>query len=192
MKRLFLLLVLAANFTSVGIAIAQPESIKKERGGMNNFDFLTGKWTITHRRLENPFQPKPDWSTFETAYEAWSLLGGLASMDKVYGELKGEYFEGVSVRTYDKDKNEWTIYWMDVWNSTLREQVRGSFENGVGVFYGEEKHKGVTYPMRFLWKDISESRAAFTGSSLRTSSTGTGLSLGVLGAGWMTTNRWHR
>ncbi len=100
-----------------------------------------------------------DWTTFETDYEGWSLLGGAASVDRVSGEMEGEPFEGVSVRTLAPDTGEWTIHWMDTWNTTLREQVRGRFEGGVGTFYGRETYRDVDYRMRFLWKDITKTSA---------------------------------
>lgn len=87
------------------------------------------------------------------------MLGGLANMGRTFGEVDGEPFDGVSVRTLDPKTGEWTIYWMDIWNTTLREQVRGRFEGGVGTFYGIEEHKGVEYRMRFLWKEITATTA---------------------------------
>lgn len=126
---------------------------------MNDFAFLSGLKTIRHRRLMECMVGSDDWTEFETGYEAWSLLGGAASIDRVFGEIDGKPFEGASVRTYDSESDTWTIYWMDAWNTELREQVKGRFEAGVGTFYGTEVYRGVTYRMRFLWKDISDKSA---------------------------------
>ena len=126
---------------------------------MKDFDFLRGMQIIRHQRLKESMVGSDEWITFETEYEAWVMLDGAASIDKVFGEVDGKSFEGVSVRTYDKDSDTWTIYWMDVWNSKLREQVKGRFESGIGTFYGTETHQGVTYRMRFLWKDITDTSA---------------------------------
>ena len=126
---------------------------------MGDFSFLPGKTIIRHRRLKESMAACDDWVTFDTDYEAWEVMGGAASIDRVFGEIDGEPFEGVSVRTYDAESDEWTIFWMDSWNTTLREQVRGKFESGVGTFYGTEDYRGVKYRMRFLWKDITETTA---------------------------------
>ena len=126
---------------------------------MKDFDFLRGMRIIRHQRLIESMAGSDEWTTFETNYEAWVMLDGAASIDRVFGEIDGKPFEGISVRTYDKDSDTWTIYWMDVWNSTLREQVKGRFESGIGTFYGTETYRGVTYPMRFLWKDITDTSA---------------------------------
>ncbi len=126
---------------------------------MNDFNFLTGRWTIRHRRLKESMVGSDEWDVFDTEYEAWSLMHGAGSVDRVFGEVNGEDFEGVSVRTYNEEADEWTIYWMDTGNTTLREQVRGRFDGGVGTFYGSEVYRGTTYRMRFLWKDIGKSSA---------------------------------
>lgn len=102
-----------------------------------------------------------EWITFETSYEAWQLLTGLANADRLTGELDGKPFEGASVRTYDPVLREWTIYWTDIWNTDLRAQARGSFKDGVGTFYGKEVYRSKTYRMRFVWKDISDSFACW-------------------------------
>lgn len=126
---------------------------------MSDFAFLAGKWTIRHHRLEESMAGCDQWTTFETRYEGWNLLDGAASVDRVHGDLDGKPFEGASVRTLDRETGEWTIYWMDVWNTALRLQVRGRFEDGVGTFYGKESYRGVDYRMRFLWKDITATSA---------------------------------
>ena len=126
---------------------------------MGDFDFLPRMKRIKHRRLTECMAGSEDWASFETHYEAWVMLGGAASIDRVWGEIGGASFEGMSVRTYDPGAGEWTIYWADTANPTLREQVRGRFGAGVGTFYGTEEYRGVTYRMRFLWKDIAEASA---------------------------------
>ncbi len=130
-----------------------------EEKTMNDFSFLRGMRIIHHQRLKESMAGSDEWTTFETEYEAWDMLDGAASIDKVSGEVDGKPFEGVSVRTFDKDSDTWTIYWMDIWNSNLREQVKGRFESGIGTFYGTETYRGVTYRMRFLWKDITDTSA---------------------------------
>ena len=128
---------------------------------MGDFDFLSGKWTIRHRRLDKCMVGCDQWTTFETDYEAWQLLAGLANADRVFGHFNNKPFEGASVRTYDPVLKEWTIYWMDIWNTDLRAQARGRFDDGVGTFYGKEVYQGTTYRMRFLWRDITPASACW-------------------------------
>ena len=126
---------------------------------MNDFSFLIGRWMIRHHRLKESMVNSDEWRTFDTEYEGWPLMHGAGSVDRVFGQVNGDDFEGVSVRTYNKESDEWTIFWMDTSNTTLREQVRGRFENGVGTFYGSEDYQGTSYRMRFLWKDMTNASA---------------------------------
>lgn len=157
----FLILVAGCS-----ISMPIPGDVQADKAIINSevpmtfdFDFLDGEWTILHHRLKERMVGSDEWDTFETRYEAWQLLGGAASVDKLFGLVDGTTFEGVSVRTYDSESDEWFIYWMDDRNTNLREQARGRFEDGVGTFYGIESYRGVSYKMRFLWKDISERTA---------------------------------
>lgn len=127
---------------------------------MDDFAFIHGNWKIYHKKLSTRLAKSTEWAEFETNYEAWPLVNGVANADKVYGEIGGSYYEGASVRTYEKDIDEWTIYWVDAAYPALTEQVRGRFdENGIGTFYGEEDCNGRRVKMRFIWKNIDENNA---------------------------------
>ena len=156
---LLAIVVLPALALSWSEARAADDTDSSGEKTMNDFGFLPGKTLIRHRRLKESMAGSDEWITFDTGYEAWTMLDGAASIDRVFGEIDGEPFEGLSVRTYDRETGEWTIYWTDSWNTTLREQVRGRFEGDVGTFYGKEEYRGVTYRMRFLWKDITDTTA---------------------------------
>ena len=146
---------------SIFLVRVEAEDSLHEQGEntMSDFSFLRNMRVIHHRRLKESMAGSDEWTTFQTEYEAWDMLDGAASIDKVSGQIDGKPFEGVSVRTFDKDSNTWTIYWMDIWNTSLREQVKGQFDSDVGTFYGTEEYRGVTYRMRFLWKDITDTSA---------------------------------
>jgi hypothetical protein len=90
----------------------------------DDFAFLEGSWRITNKRLNKRLEGSTYWTTFETNYECRSLLQGLANVDRLWGELDGEYFEGASVRTFDEQVGEWTIYWMDTRFPELKGQVQ--------------------------------------------------------------------
>ena len=155
-------LSLASGFAAPVIAAAEAPgggAAEPRPAVTRDFGFLSGKSLIRHRRLKEIMAGSDEWAEFETGYEWWNLLDGAANADRSFGEVNGKFFEGVSLRTYDEGTGEWTIYWMDTGNPTLREQVRGRFESGVGTFYGAETNRGVTYRMRFLWQVVSDTTA---------------------------------
>lgn len=118
----------------------------------SDFDFLFGRWSVINRRRKEWLAGCEGWEEFTLDYEAQPLLGGAANLDRIWGERNGASFEGVSVRTYDKTLDAWTIYWMDSVGVRLTEQVRGHFRDGVGEFFGEEPFKGRDRKLRFLWR----------------------------------------
>ena len=124
-----------------------------------DFAFLVGSWRITHKRLEKRLEGSKTWSAFETEYECQCFMKGLANVDRLWGVLDGQYFEGVSVRTFDPHPGEWTIYWMDTRFPALKEQVRGQFDGDRGEFYGQTGFDGKKIAVRFLWFKISPREA---------------------------------
>ncbi len=125
----------------------------------DDFEFLAGRWRVTNRRLRERLVGSTEWDEFELDYEFQSMLGGLANVDRLYGDLNGERFEGMSVRTYDPARDEWTIFWADVHRPQLSENVRGRFEDGVGTFFGIEEIGGTRYILRFRWQSSAPGTA---------------------------------
>lgn len=126
---------------------------------IKNFDFLAGHWKVANRMLAKRFSDCSDWIEFELDYEYIPMLGGRANVDRMFGEIDNDYFEGMSVRTHNADTDEWTIYWADTSNTDLMENTRGRFIDGVGVFYGMEPINGVRHRLRFIWSSIDATHA---------------------------------
>lgn len=55
----------------------------------------------------------------------------------------------IMIRTYDPDIDEWRFQWMNEGYPHLIEQIRGRFENGVGMFYGSETSADKLFKLRF-------------------------------------------
>jgi hypothetical protein len=121
---------------------------------LHNFDFLIGKWTVINRRLKERLNNSTEWIEFPAEMETKEILNGLGSMDEMKTSYFGEEFVGLSVRMFSPKLEEWTIYWADTMHLDLklREQVVGSFENGIGTFYGKDMFNGKELKLRFIWK----------------------------------------
>lgn len=126
---------------------------------MKNFNHLEGAWVVESHSLRHRMTAEPEWleNHMETNYRI--LLGGLVAINETYGIFNGHDMHGLMIRTYDPDIDEWRFQWMSVGYPHLTEQVRGRFENGIGVFYGTETNDGHTFAMRFRWKMIDENHA---------------------------------
>ena len=126
---------------------------------MENFNLLEGVWDVESHSLKRRMAEEEEWQEnhMETTYRI--LLGGLVAINDTYGTFNNRPMHGFMFRAYDPDKDEWQFHWMSKGYPHLTEQVRGRFENGVGVFYGTETNEGREFPMRFRWKMISDDHA---------------------------------
>jgi len=130
--------------------------IKASPGSSNSdFDFLVGKWKMSHRRLNKRLENCTDWTEFESTDSNYKILSGSADMDvlsttKMPG-LEGKLFEGVTLRLFDPKTRLWRLYWVASNVGVLDPPVVGSFENNVGHFFAKDTFKGKNIIMVFRW-----------------------------------------
>ena len=122
---------------------ARPQAAK-------DFDFLQGRWLIHHKKLSQRLVGCQTWHEFKTPAANQLILGGLGNIDHCRTE-SGDFYEGASLRLYDKASRLWRIYWMDTSGATLYPPVAGSFSDTVGVFRGDDQHEGVPVLVEFRW-----------------------------------------
>jgi hypothetical protein len=91
--------------------------------GAKDFDFLQGRWMIHHKRLAERLVGCQTWDEFTTPAAHQLILGGLGNIDHCRTE-SGDFFEGVSLRLFDKSSEIWRIYWMDTNGAILSLQSR--------------------------------------------------------------------
>ena len=115
----------------------------------NDFDFLVGKWTMHNRHLNKRLANCRDWTEFESSDENSKILGGAADMDTYsttqFPGLEGKLFEGLTLRLFNPKTRLWSLYWIASNTGTIDPPVVGSFENGVGHFFGKDTLNGKTW-----------------------------------------------
>jgi hypothetical protein len=124
---------------------------------MNDFNFLVGSWDLANRRLKEPLTGSTEWYEFPSTSECISLLGDLANVDEMSMPTLG--FSGVTLRLYNAERDEWSLYWISSRRLVLDPPVVGRFEDGVGAFYGDDTHDGRPIRVRFLWSKITPTSA---------------------------------
>ena len=123
--------------------------------GLNDFDFLIGKWRVHHSRLKERLAHNDDWEQFEGTSSVQKILGGLGNMDDNVIESPSGTYCAATIRTYDPAKQIWTIWWIDSRNSAqLDPPVAGRFANGAGTFYADDQFKGKPIRIRYLWNAL--------------------------------------
>jgi hypothetical protein len=124
---------------------------------MNNFNFLVGSWDLENRRLKQLLAGSTEWYEFPATSECISLLGGAGNLDEMSMPTLG--YSGVTLRLYNAERDEWSLYWVSSRDPKIDTPVVGRFEDGVGTFYGDDTHEGQPIRVRFLWSKITPTSA---------------------------------
>jgi hypothetical protein len=79
-----------------------------------------------------------------------AILGGMGNIDQLRTS-GGEFFEGASLRLFDREQQVWRIYWADSRAGVLFPPVMGVFDGPFGVFRGNDVQDGVPVQVEFHW-----------------------------------------
>jgi hypothetical protein len=121
--------------------------------GSGDFDFLVGSWEISNRRLKQPLTGGNDWDEFPSTSVCGRVFGGAANFDEISIPTRG--FSGLTLRIFDPERKEWSLYWASSRDGRLQPPVVGRFANGVGTFCSHETYNGTDITVRFVWSDIT-------------------------------------
>lgn len=131
-------------------------------GAEGDWDWLVGTWTVSHRKLRERLVGSEDWFTFEGTCVNWPLLGGLGNTDDNFFDAPTGAYRGVGLRAFDPEKRQWLIWWLDSRAPTqLDVPVRGGFQEGVGLFYADDRWNGTPITVRFRWSKITPDSAVW-------------------------------
>jgi hypothetical protein len=120
----------------------------------NNFDFFVGAWTSTQRRLREVLAGNDDWYEFTGITRCWNVLDGAGNFDEVTFPTLG--FSGVTLRLYDKSRDEWSLYWASSRTGLSLPPVVGRFgDDGRGAFTGDDVFDGKPIKVLYLWSEIT-------------------------------------
>ena len=128
-------------------APAAPQGVGKP----GDFDFLAGKWKISHRQAKK----SGEWDTFAGEATCFTILGGVGSIEEL--RVPARDFMGSGIRLLDLEKQVWNDYWVNAKSGVLGcpDGLRGAFVDGVGTFTASEEENGQTLISRGVWDRIT-------------------------------------
>jgi quinol monooxygenase YgiN len=126
-------------------------------GDVHDFDFLPGKWNIKNRRLKQRGVGSTDWDEFPAVSRGSIHMGGIVNIDENDFPTKG--WSGMTIRTFDTAKKQWSIYWVNSRLGTMLPPVVGGFKGDHGVFVGEDDDEGRPVLVIFNWTKLGPDRA---------------------------------
>jgi len=128
------------------------------RDGRHDFDFYHGRWQVRNERLKERLVGCSEWEHFPATQYCQPILDGVGNIDDFITEW-GSGFRGMTLRLFDLNTRQWSIYWASNRTGVLEAPVVGCFKDGVGRFYGRDQHNGQPVLVRFLWHEITADRA---------------------------------
>jgi hypothetical protein len=159
-RALFAVIVLAW-FCAAGNAAAQ--AVAQPAGGAGDFDWEIGAWN-TQVRVRAPLSDEAAWTEFRGTSIVHAFADGrsnLVDLNVANGERR---IEGVSLRLYNPQTQQWSLHFASMRDGVLTAPVYGGFENGRGVFYGQDTVEGGVVLVRFVISDITANSARFVQS----------------------------
>lgn len=119
-------------------------------GRPGDFDFLTGEWKISHRRLKAP----GDWDVFEGEATCWSIIGGVGHVEEL--RIPARDFSGTGLRFLDMETRIWSDFWVNARSGVLGAAgLTGGFADGVGLFTAEDVDGDTPIRVRGVWDRIT-------------------------------------
>jgi len=125
------------------------------RDGRTDFDFEVGRWRVHSRRLRGVLQGSAAWEEFEGISVARKVLGGLGMIDEITNELASGPIQGMTVRLFDPQTQEWSVYFAESVHGVMTPPLIGGFNEGRGVFHAHEVIAGKHIFTRYIWSDIT-------------------------------------
>ncbi|GIF25517.1 hypothetical protein BJ973_003794 [Actinoplanes tereljensis] len=124
---------------------------------MNDFDFLIGSWNVASRRLTTLFAGGDEWVSFPGTSTSRPIFGGGGNVDEIDFPTLGS--RGFTLRLFDTERKEWSLYWANSTSGLLFPPVVGTFADGRGDFYGDDTHDGKPIRAHFIWSGITPTEA---------------------------------
>jgi len=133
-----------------------------QRDGSHDFDFLIGDWKAQVRRLPDRLVGSNTWIEYDGISNHKKILDSNANFEEfnVRNTEKNLRIKAQTLRLYNPQSHQWSIYLVDVDNGTLNlPPVVGQFDGNRGEFYDQEEWKGRAILVRYVWLNISPKSA---------------------------------
>jgi len=125
-----------------------------EREGQHDFDFELGTWKIHLKRLVHPLTGSTTWVEFDGTSVTRKVWDGRAQLEEFETDSpSGGHIEGMTLRLYDPQTRQWSLYWATSKSGTVGTPTIGEFKDGRGEFYDTEPSgpHGKSILVRFIW-----------------------------------------
>jgi hypothetical protein len=131
------------------------------RDGQRDFDFEIGSWKIHLKRRLNPLTGSDKWVEFDGTSVTRRIWDGRSQIEEFETEGAAGHIEGLTLRLYNPQSHQWSLYWANAKDGTIVAPQIGEFRNGVGEFYGTDTLNGKFILIRFVWSNTTTNTPHF-------------------------------
>jgi hypothetical protein len=135
-----------------------------EHDGRHDFDFEIGTWKIHLKRLDHRLAGSTNWVEFDGTSVTRKVWDGRADLEEFETDSPtGGHIEGLTLRLYDPQTRQWSLYWATSKSGAMGAPTIGEFKNGRGEFFDTEPSgpNGRSILCRFVWSEITPNSAHF-------------------------------
>jgi hypothetical protein len=128
-----------------------------QRDGQHDFDFELGTWRIHLKKLTHPLTGSTTWVEFDGSSVTRKVWDGRSQLEEFETDSPGGgHIEGLTLRLYDPQTHQWSLYWATSKSGTIGIPTIGQFKDGRGEFYDTEPAgpNGKSILVRFIWSKI--------------------------------------
>ena len=150
-------LVSARSNASTANAVS-PQMTSEERDGQHDFDFIFGRWKI---HMKRKLAATNTWTEFDGIGVYRKIWNGRANLNEFEADSPSGHIEGLTLRTYNPQTRQWSLYWVNSKDGILDTPQIGSFKNGRGEFYAEDTSDGRSTFVRYVWTIVSTNSVHF-------------------------------
>jgi hypothetical protein len=127
----------------------------------HDFDFEIGSSKIHLSRLQDRLAGSTTWVAFDGTSVTRPVWNGRADVNEFEADSQTGHIEGMTLRLYNPESHQWSIYWANGKDGILAQPMVGEFKNGRGEFYDQEPWKGRQVYVRFFWTNTTTNTPHF-------------------------------
>jgi hypothetical protein len=132
-----------------------------ERDGQHDFDPLIGAWKYHLKRRLHPLTGSTTWVEFDGSGVCFKVWDGRANLDTIEVDGPTGHIEGLTLRTYNPQSHQWSLYWANSKDGTVVPPQVGQFKDGRGEFYAQDTLNGKSIFVRFVWTNMTTNTPHF-------------------------------
>lgn len=134
---------------------AAADAASPSRDGQHDFDFEVGSWRAHLKRRLHPLHGSNEWTEYDGTSVVRRVWEGRANLGEFTVANATTHIQGLTLRLYNPDSHQWSIYWANSRDGSLSTPMVGSWSNGRGVFYDQEPFEGRAVFVRFIFSNLT-------------------------------------